>query len=1330
MNKLRDLLSDSSSLTTKVLAQFDASLLEAVKEDKDAALELFSDYLFSENAKNTTQIFLAHAKKTFDKENALDQFVALTQAKIEKSFWNTQNPNYSSAINLINMFGSELLFNQNEIKFVDHFTANITKIPADSESNAFKIVEFFFSYAKTPIEIEGKSDEICEKSSTHSYLIAKILENIKNIDSFDAVFALLRCSASLFKDIFNDEIIESLFTEKDSKLKQFLTAHLPHHMIVLLISIISRSNTEAIDYCYNESKKLILKSHEIIERVFGFTALSQIVKFVASKDDFLDLLVDCMFRDIDSNNHLITSTIKTILNSIFKTMKDDLPRICAHMMHRIDHLDWNAKLKTWLLPQLLPYLDTKDFDPTQLIIIAQNLSDATFVTKCIRSYAHSEESCENILHATINYVKSIPIEKDLPSLRPLFDPMFDVNPKFVKKAFDEFKEIKETHTRVWLMFEASRAIVKSKWVLNQTEIFENIKFGLQSLNWDIRATAFDIFMLAGMPQNQEEANLVVDNFENMLYMDSPKHCSMITSTMSCAMEGYSAGKNRFKVDEIIKPFLAKILDILDTHMIPSFITSHKQFCLDLNSLIIAKFPDLETDSHLLSLGSLLLDNSLTKSVTEVIRKRMTQSESTEKYFKEIKNERVQKNLFAQTDVAENENLKVREGLPASEQEFKEYLAKIPKEEMWEKQVQMLSDINESIRVLKHVISVETIKESADQIFELLVNTRKLGVACQGQEGLQYIVECLPPKELTEICDKWTDQIISILGGFDMKNMRRSAALPLIALTIIRVQTSDVMKMNGSKYQKLIEALISSIKTTENCTEATNALNVCRAVLTDKATSIHGDSIVPYVMEAILDVLRRLGGWEVVAAGNLCLSAVIRKLTKIGTLQNGKYLTLEQFFAKMSKVRDSMISSLQANKHSVYVALTILTQFEASETDEELQKLSLKHIGDRDCRLRRAAARACYMCTSRNDRLILFKELINSLYNRESIVSIQSYNTLHGVFDLMREIVSDEGFVYEDEFPTLDFKKIPPFIWSDIIIVMQKLKLTIPDVTDFTDNEFTFDESSLASLSSSSSTYSQRMMTAISLRNSYYPKDFPENVIKVVLGKSALQSVQNTCLSFAVQRIQNNHNINSDPLIEMIKNEDRPMILADLISLLSSSEKIPKSVIGLNEKFEQLSFILSEAMTPVHISIAKLLPKIINLDTRFALSALRLAIDEIPAVRVPASSALSDFVGSENKISEISSFRLAAKKISEMDSSVVARGCLKWASLVDEKSRTDTHGEQLTVLVDEFFFGRELCKALQVQIPFSDRQAVPLVEMRDKYKSAIISEVEKKYINKD
>ena len=194
MNKLRDLLSDSSSLTTKILAQFDASFLEAVKEDKDAALELFSDYLFSENAKNTTQIFLAHAKKTFDKENALDQFVALTQAKIEKSFWNTQNPNYSSAINLINMFGSELLFNQNEIKFVDHFTANITKIPADSELNAFKIVEFFFSYAKTPIEIEGKSDEICEKSSTHSYLIAKILENIKNIDSFDAVFALLRLS--------------------------------------------------------------------------------------------------------------------------------------------------------------------------------------------------------------------------------------------------------------------------------------------------------------------------------------------------------------------------------------------------------------------------------------------------------------------------------------------------------------------------------------------------------------------------------------------------------------------------------------------------------------------------------------------------------------------------------------------------------------------------------------------------------------------------------------------------------------------------------------------------------------------------------------------------------------------------------------------------------------------------------------------------------------------------------------------------------------------------------------------------------------------------------
>lgn len=1314
MEKLRDLLSDPSSLTTKVLSQFETYFVEGLKEDEEGVMNLFADLLFSNTSKNVTLAFITRAKKILDKQNLSTRFLSKMNEDLDKNYWNSEIPNYSASINAIAMFGNEIFFKNSEIKFVEHFVQHLNNIPADSELNAFKLTEFFFAFSAEPIEMTGKSDVLFEKSTTYSYLIVNVLQHMQKIVAFDAIFTFLRCAAAGFNKIFDSEIIETLFTEKDSNLKQFIVKNLPHHMVVLLVSIIARTNQKATDLTYSQSKSIILHSHDIVERVFALTALSQIIKFVATNDDFLNLLIDSMFRDIDSTNHLLSSTVKSMLNSLFKTNKKDLPTVCAKLMKRIEHLDWSAKLKAFLLPQLLPHLNTTDFDPTQLISIAQNLADATFVTKCIRSYATNEESCQNILNSTVNYMKSCSVDRDLPSLRPLFEPLLDVNPKFIKIAFDTFKKVEEKFAKAWLIFEASRSMVKSKWILEQNELFELIKFGLQSLNWDLRASAFEIYMLSGYPQTEEESNLLFDNLENLLFVDSPKHTSSISSTMKSLIDGFGAGKTRYKIDEIIKPLLTKILDVFDNHMIPSYITHHKQFVLEINSAIISNFPELENEKHLLSLASMLFDNAITKQVSDIIKSRMAKSEQISNFFTNLKNEKVQKILFATTEVIGNENLKVREGLPASELEFKQSVSSIESLSTWEEQAEVFRKLNESLQVLKHVMSQECINECIHSVFEALVKTRKLGVACSGQMVLENLMRLVPEKQLNEICDNFTSRIISTLSGFDMENMRRSAALPLLAMTIIRLQATDVMKVNNqSNFMTLIQALLNLIKTTENATEATNALNVVRGILLDKATSVHSDSIVPFVLDAILVVLRKIGGWEVVAAGNLCLSAVIRKLTRIGS-QSSKYLTLEQFLAKTAKVRDSLILSLKSNKHSVYVALTVLTHFEASSTDEELQSLALSHLGDRDCRLRRAAARAAYMCTAKIDRVELFNEIVEALKRKPSKFAIISYNYLHGLFDLMHEIVNDDGFAFDGEFPQIDFRKVPPFIWSDIIYVYSKLNLTIPEF-DCKETVFAFDESSLAMYSKSSQTFSQRMMTAVALKNQRSPQDYPKKVLDLILSNEACPAVENTCLSFSVDKLHEVENV--DKLISMIINEDRPGVLADLISVLKIARNLPNSIMNLADKFLAVSFTLSEAMTPVHIAISKMIGRVIDLSPKFAVCALRLSIDEIPAVRVPASKALAKFAGCECEIAEVSAFR---KSLAKIDRKVLIDSCMKWASLVDAKRGYDTHGEPLTVLVDEFFYPREICNFLGISVDFDYRPIEALIDIRENFKNALIS----------
>lgn len=1335
MESLSNLLLDPSQLTSKQIAQYDAALAAAISQNSELVNQEIAKFFFGEDSKIIIQCILTHTKDQFKKAELFQKFTEISSEKIEKVFWKAENPNFLAAKNAVSMFGNAFLFKDREVVFINKISSFISVLPLESQLPFAKLIESFFEYSKNPIEMVDSSDDLLKKASnTYSFIASKIINEISKVDSFDAVFSLLRCTSKALTAIVDAETIKTLFSEGEkSELKELVVKKLPENMYTLLISILIQNFQAHVDYAYQRAKAMCLSTKSTIDRVFGYTALGQLVRFIASNDDFLDLLIDSLFKDIDSSNHLITSTLRTIVNSIFKTKKKELAPICAHMMKKIEPLAWHSKLKTWLLPQLLPHIEAGFFDPSELITISQNLSDAPFVTKCITSYAVSEETCETILHACINFIKNCPITNNLPSLKPLLQPMFKVQPKFIANAFAEFEEITEKYQKIWIVFEACRSIVKSQWPIEKEKLMEYIQFGINCCNWDLRVTAFDIFMLSGSPQTPEEAKFLENNFDNLMFIDSPKHVSSVISTMSALIEGFSGGKNRFK-PEIINPLMKAILDKLDMHLIPSAITSHRQYALDLNNIIISKFPELETRQHITCLVTLLLDPALQKQAKEIISKRIAASEETKAYVEKIDSKKAKEILFSKKDVQGDENLKVDAGLPASEEELLASLSRCLNDAIsWEEQCVLLNKIAESLKTLTQIVKKETIEKIACDIFNLLMTTRKLGVTCQGQQDLIQIISYLDKETIERLSNQWTDSLLAILGNFDMENMRRSAGLPYLALTIIRVQPSDVMTITGSNYSRLIDALLSLITKTENATEATNALNVIRAVLTDKTTSPYAESILPNVYCAILNVCGRLGGWELVAAANLCLSACIRKSSKKGTQQTDwKYLTLEQFFAKMPMLRESIIKSLNANKHSIYIALTILSQFDSTEGDEELLKLCLSHIDDRDSRLKRVAARACNRVSSQEGRCKLFNILCTALNHKENElnIAINSYNYLQGVIDLMREISAEENFKFEGEFPVLNFAKIPPPIWNDIIIVLKQLgKQDLVPVFPIKSTDFVFDEASLMLMQPSAAERTDRELVAMAARVALVEQKYPDDFLSVIAesvvsGKSSI-ALQNTGLDLVAQKLTTNIP-SAERIIPLIKEETRPQILSGLIHLLSLAETTNEQLLSLFDKFEANVFDLSEATTPVHVSIAEILPKLL-FDTRALIIGARLVVDDVPKVRTLSASALSAFF-KVDFIAEQQLFRIALQKVCKENKLLLVDASLKWIKLIDSKS-SDKHGEQLTVFVDEFFFTREIAKLLGIIIPFNEQQVENVVDIRGPYKSALVGEIEHRFITK-
>jgi hypothetical protein len=95
-----------------------------------------------------------------------------------------------------------------------------------------------------------------------------------------------------------------------------------------------------------------------------------------------------------------------------------------------------------------------------------------------------------------------------------------------------------------------------------------------------------------------------DNFEQLLYFESPKHVNIVTSSFS-EFDGRISLKS--KTQEIVEAF-RRLLETFVEHMSPAFASGHRLFVLQMANDIISACHAVVQLSFLLGIASLLWDN--------------------------------------------------------------------------------------------------------------------------------------------------------------------------------------------------------------------------------------------------------------------------------------------------------------------------------------------------------------------------------------------------------------------------------------------------------------------------------------------------------------------------------------------------------------------------------------------------------------------------------------------------------------------------------------------------------------------------------------------------
>jgi hypothetical protein len=741
----------------------------------------------------------------------------------------------------------------------------------------------------------------------------------------------------------------------------------------------------------------------------------------------------------------------------------------------------------------------------------------------------------------------------------------------------------------------------------------DLQFGLASGNMDLRMSALLIFA---------RSSCVFAIPETIFYCDGQKHSTRLIAIFPELVAKYA----KCKLD------ISRVTDLVCEHMAPSFVSAHRQLALELLKTIWVSFPT-QSERQIRSVFTILSDAS------PALQRRVA-CELDQLCDADPKWAAFLASLGYVKRIESPEN---------GDAILADLVAKLQLNDL------VAGDSLLAILVdSKVTFSDSCVRQSADSVFRFFLNTKHQGMAGQCPKLLEAIARKLND---VAILESWSAQLLEILRDFDMGSMRRSASLPYIALALVRLRPSQ--------FESTTVTLAKSLSETSNENEATNSLNVLRALLKDKLSSEIEEVVSPIVFDCIFQSAVRFHGWDFVTACNLCFAAFLRKVYK----RSDQAVSVAQFFLKFPRARSKLVECLRSSHlHSAYLMLSILVAFKPSPIDG-IQAEIEPYLAHRSSRMRRLAARALVAVSSLPELLAISQKAISEF-------ATHPLNRIHGYVLLVREMLSVHDIAIS--FPRVDPSKLPPLLANDLMIVydLMHVPITRPVETGIENREL------LLLLSSG--------RDAPGLR---------EVVAHRIQGK-APAAVFIECLKYAVR---NKQSFDAIVIESMIQEGFGPEITALLIRLLRFASPGPEVLLRLHPVFEKLVYDIRDQIVPVHLAISEIFDLVRASDPNFVILTVPLLVSDIPLVRCQTSFGVDARFLNELDLLDV--------LLSGANETVLRFIATRWLGLIEGKLSVDTHGEPLCVLVDEFFVIRQCLARLKLVFDFAGQEVGNLSAIR-------------------
>ena len=1298
----------SDGITNKDIVTFIDLFKNELARNPPNLLNLTSRFFIGPKSEQATLTVLTRIKDVILKSEYFSAFKSICDQELKLSFFENDNesPNFNAAYNYAIIFTNNELFQNHEANFVYFFYQwNSSKIP----TSFVKLFETFLDFLGKPKELLLKEKSIFSyhfsqiEESTHTYLGSLCMKMIKIQPHFEYVYSFIRCLARILNDLFSNNDINELFINENqnektgsNSLYNFLTNQefgIPIHCYLLLLSCLIKNFPDKCEVLIEKINQMLYNDPTSTEKCFGYTSLSRVVLISNNIIKCAKNTIYYMLRDYDSQNPLLPSSLLNLYKICIKRSKslnlsDELNSL---LYNAVKTLSWHSAVKLLITPDIIesyPELFNN------LIDFSQDPSDYGFVTRCVKAIAKTVKSAEYLLNAIIEDAKQNKINRSMRNYKSLFEPLFLLQPKLINHAFEYFNNL-DRFIAVWLRFESLLTISCSKWP-KTISIIDDLNFAINCINWDIRYASFRVFSKAHGKYENIPTEFCL-NLKILLFCDSSKHTFSIDDSFSLFLDSLSTENKK------IQSILFNLIEIFCYHMSSSFVTSHRQITFSLAEKLLKKFPNIEEQNLFNSIISLLYDGSMTFRyfVRDKINQIIHDHPNTESKFKLH-----QINWNEIFEYTQNSNKTLNK-----DNELILLINKIK-----ENSFDAIQELQILLEDKQNIFSQETLLEQSQIFFEFYLNTKNVGVSYRSQNIFVALCNKIEKNELAKKLTIWKSSLLNILKNFDMETMRRSASLPDVALSLIRLEPPSISVLNDNDTSniEIATALVDMVCRTSIETEAVNSLNVIRSVIKDKVTSKVEDILYPLGIKAIFQSSLKFAGWDFVAASNLCFASIMHKLFK----RSSTTLNIIQFFQKFADAKQLLLDALQSHiTHANYLALTTLSLFKKTTGHEEsfIPYVS-RFLLSKSSRIRRLAANSLISITPQDKLINLYKTCLyyinKSRFSKDTnLIPEESYftlnkeinsNTFHGLLITVSEIIQElspeelTSNLYST-FPQINIELVPPITLAEINIIYQFLHLS-DQISSIKLGNFYFDQVSLIIIQGKlnedlfdSFTNSQLVALLTKLQNkSVKIENLDKFILQKILNNSSDQNLTISSLVLKLSLdylVKNNIHFNSSKLLNNTLNND---IQAYLIHELDD-EGIKQNI----DLFISHCFDKNDTDTSAKIAISEKIESILSLTSNGLIVALCLLIDDVPIVRTNTSLGVSNYLKIDN-LCEITLFEIL---IGHLTSEQLLFLSNKWIELIKSKIGNDNHGEPLTVLVDEFFVLRRTFSKLKIEFDF-------------------------------